>query len=129
MLNYANVWLSVAGSVVRSRDRSEKPVARLGRRPIGPSEGANFARLRIARCRVGFPSVESLESEDRTTAHPNLTSQQWQAACSGSRKKAVRLYPWKLSPETVAYPSGQAGYGKRSIALSEGKARGKAKCC
>jgi len=99
-----NVWSSVSGSVVRSQGRSEKP-----------DKGAHFARLRVERCRVGFPSVEHLESEDRITAHPNLTTPQGEAA-AGPREKAVQLYPLKLSPQTVASPSGQAGYGKRSIA-------------
>ena len=104
MINSAeDVSPSVAGSVVRPQGRSEKP-----------DKGAHFARLRVERCRVGFPSVEHLESEDRITARPNLTRISVQAA-AGARKNAVQLYPLKLSPQTVASPSGQAGYGKRNI--------------
>ena len=83
-------------------------------------KGAHFARLRggsvkPSNWRVGFPSVEHLESEDRITAHPNLTTPQGEAA-AGPREKAVQLYPLKLSPQTVACLTGQAGYGKRNIA-------------
>lgn len=99
-----NVSSSVAGSVESPKGRTQKP-----------DKGAHFARLRGASCRVGFPSVEHLESEDRITAHPDLTTRQWEAAWWLTKKSSAAI-PFEALPSDRGLPTGQAGNGKRNIA-------------